>query len=132
LVQNKWENSEYWTEPGMKFTQIDFLNNNIPDYPDSDNDSNSREETTIEEQEVTEMTQDIADSLSESNYRTPSPPTQKEAEPEYLAPTTPIDNAMSQLNLNLTQPTSITQAPPLILCSATATMASQTTTAGPS
>jgi hypothetical protein len=120
----KWENSEYWTEPGMKFTQIDFLNNDIPDYPDSDNNSDSGEETTTEEQEATETTQDIADSSSESNRRTLSPPTQKEAEPEYLAPTTPIDDAMSQLNLNLTQPTSITQAPPLILRLATATMTS--------
>jgi hypothetical protein len=108
----------------MKFTQIDFLNNNIPDYPDSDDDSNSGEETTMEEQEATETTQDIADSLSESNHRTPSPPTQKEAEPEYLAPTTPIDDTMSQLNLNLTQPANIIQAPPLILHSAMATMAS--------
>jgi Retrotransposon gag protein len=116
----------------MKFTQIDFLNNDIPDYPDSDNDSNSGEETTTKEQEVTETTQDIADSSSESNRRTPSPPTQKEVEPEYLAPTTPIDDAMSQLNLNLTQPTNITQVPPLILQSAMATMASQTATARPS
>jgi hypothetical protein len=92
----------------MKFTQIDFLNNNIPDYPNLDNDSDSGEETTTEEQEVTETTQDIADSSSESNHRTSSPPTQKEAEPEYLAPTTPIDDTISQLNLNLTQPTSIT------------------------
>jgi hypothetical protein len=79
----------------MKFTQINFLNNKIPNYPDSDDDSDSGEETTTEEQEATETTQDIADSFSESNCRTPSPPTQKEAEPEYLAPTTPIDNAMS-------------------------------------
>jgi hypothetical protein len=127
----KWENSEYWTKPGMKFTQIDFLNNEIPDYPDSDDNSNSREETTTEEQEATETTQDVPDSSSESNRRTPSPPTQKEAEPTYLAPTSPIDDAMSQLNLNITQPASFTQAPPLILHSATATITSQMATVGP-
>jgi hypothetical protein len=63
--------------------QINFLNNDILDYPNSDD--NSGEETTTEELEVAEMTQDIVDSSSESNRRTPSPPTQKEAEPEYLA-----------------------------------------------
>jgi hypothetical protein len=110
----------------MKFTQIDFLNNDIPNYSDSDSDSDGQEETTMEEQEMAEITQDIAGSSSESNQGTQSPPTQKEAEPEYFAPVMPVDNAMSQLNLNLTQ------APPLILCSATATMASQTVTAGPS
>jgi hypothetical protein len=40
----------------MKFTQINFLNNDIPDYPDSNNDSDSGEETTTEEPEVAEMT----------------------------------------------------------------------------
>jgi hypothetical protein len=83
----------------MKFTQFDFLNNEIPDYPDSDSDNDSGEETTTEEQKAT---QDRADSSSKSNCRTPSPPTQKEVEPEHLAPTTPIDDAMSQLNLNIT------------------------------
>jgi hypothetical protein len=39
---------------------------------------------------------------------------------------------MSHLNLNLTQPAPIIQAPPLILHLATATMAGQTATAGPS
>jgi uncharacterized membrane protein YgcG len=116
----------------MKFIQIDFLNNKILDYPDFNEDSNSGEETTTEEQEATETTQDIVDSSSESNKRTPLPPTQKEAEPMYHTPTTPIDNAMSQLNLNITQPTKFTQAPPLILCSATATMASQMAIARPS
>jgi hypothetical protein len=91
----KWENFEYWTKPGMKFTQINFLNNNIPDYPNSDDDSDSGEETTTEEQETVETTQDIVDSFSKSNRRTLSPLTQKKAELEYLAPTTPIDNAMS-------------------------------------
>jgi hypothetical protein len=51
----------------MKFTQIDFLNNEIPDYPDSNNDSNNGEETTMEEPEIVEMTQDMVDSSSESN-----------------------------------------------------------------
>jgi hypothetical protein len=68
----KWKNSEYWTEPRMKFTQIDFLNNEIPDYPDFNNDSDSGEETTTEEQEMAETTQDIVDSSNESNCRTPS------------------------------------------------------------
>jgi hypothetical protein len=108
----------------MKFTQINFLNNKILNYPDSDNDSDSGEETTTEEPEVAETTQDIVDSFSESNKRTPLPSTQKEAEPMYHTPTTPIDDAMSQLNLNITQPTNFTQAPPLILCLTTATMAS--------
>jgi hypothetical protein len=79
----------------MKFTQIDFLNNEIPNYPNSDNDSNTGEETMTEEPEAAEMTQDVVNSSSESNHRTPSPSTQKETEPEYLAPTTPIDDAMS-------------------------------------
>jgi hypothetical protein len=46
-----WENSEYWTKPSIKFTQIDFLNNKIPNYPDFDN-SDSGEETTTEEPKV--------------------------------------------------------------------------------
>jgi hypothetical protein len=79
----------------MKFMQIDFLNNEISDYPNSDDDSDSGEETTTEEQETVETTQDVADSSSESHHRTPSPLTQKEMEPEYLAPTMPIDDAMS-------------------------------------
>jgi hypothetical protein len=51
----------------MKFTQINFLNNEIPDYPDSDNNSDTGEETTTEEPEAAEMTQDVVDSSSESN-----------------------------------------------------------------
>jgi hypothetical protein len=39
---------------------------------------------------------------------------------------------MSQLNLNFTQPTNITQTPPFILRSTMATMASQTVIARPS
>jgi hypothetical protein len=111
-----WENLEYWTEPSIKFTQFDFLNNEILDYLDLENkDSNSKEDTTTEEHEMAETTQDIVDSSSESNKRTPLPPIQKEAEPIYHNPTTPIDDAMSQLNLNISQPTNFTQAPPLIL-----------------
>jgi hypothetical protein len=45
---------------------------------------------------------------------------------------TPIDEAMSQLNLSIAQPTAFTQVPPLILRLATVTIASQTVTAGPS
>jgi hypothetical protein len=120
----QWENSEYWMEPSMKFTQYEFLNNEIPDYPDSDSGSEDEGETTPELEVPT--TQDITDSSSDSNMGTRSPPTQKEAKPTLLTPTTPIDSAMSQLNLNISQP------PPLILQSATATMSSQTATAGPS
>jgi hypothetical protein len=36
----------------MKFTQFDFLNNKIPDYPDSEEGSNSGEDTTTEESET--------------------------------------------------------------------------------
>jgi hypothetical protein len=50
----------------------------------------------------------------------------------YHTPTMPIDDAMSQLNLNITQPANFTQVPPLILCLATATMTSQTAMVGPS
>jgi hypothetical protein len=125
-----WENSEYWTEPSMKFIQIDFLNNEIPDYPNSNKGSDSGKETTTEEQEA--ITQDIVNSSSKSNKRTLSPPTQKETEPMYHTPTIPINNTMNQLNLNITQPTNFTQAPPLILHSATATIASQMAMAGPS
>jgi hypothetical protein len=124
-----WENSEYWTEPSMKFMQFDFLNNEILNYLDSEEGSDSREDTTIKEHKTIGMTQDMVDSFSESNKRTPSPPTQKEAEPMYHTPTMLINNAMSQLKLTITQPTNFTQAPPLILCLATATMASQMATA---
>jgi hypothetical protein len=79
----------------MKFTQFNFLNNEIPDYLDSNKGSDSGEETTTEEQEAAEMMQDIVDSSSESNRRIPSPPTQKEAEPMYHTPTTPINDTMS-------------------------------------
>jgi hypothetical protein len=116
----------------MKFTQFNFLNNDILDYPKSKEDSDSGEDTTLGEYKAEVMTQDVVNSSSESNKRTPSPPTQKEAKPMYHTPTTPIDDAMSQLNFNITQPANLTQAPPLILCSAMATMTSQTATVGPS
>jgi hypothetical protein len=103
-----WESSEYWTEPSIKFTQYDFLNNEIPDYPESREDSDSSEDTTTEEQETAVTTQDMANSSSESNKRTPSPPTQKEAKLVYHTPMTPIDEAMSQLNLSIAQPTAFT------------------------
>jgi hypothetical protein len=115
----------------MKFTQINFLNNEIPDYPELDLNSESRGDTTPKP-ETMAMTQDVVDSSSESNKRTPSPLTQKEAKPIYHTLATPINNAMSQLNLNMTHKPDVSQPPLLILRSATATILSHTATMGPS
>jgi hypothetical protein len=59
----------------MNLTQINFLNNDIPDYPNFDSDSDSQEETSTEEQVTAETTQDIVGSFSKSNQGTRTPPT---------------------------------------------------------